>query len=165
MKKAQSELIGMILLVLAVVLFAIFNKLSSTQAFIRTGELLSETFKESFVSTSVQTSFYNTVKGIPLDELLGNYVCYGKTESDYGNGTKLYVNATLRNQFDTYHGKGKWALAVDKSDVSEGFYMDSNDFKPEFSLPDKSNYISYQFFFPLPCLPGKQSDGFMFVFN
>ncbi|MBI4210928.1 MAG: hypothetical protein HY544_05510 [Candidatus Diapherotrites archaeon] len=89
----------------------------------RQSQLRSQTLAEAsraernLVSASAITSAYVTDSGIPVAELLGDYLCYGSESPDYGAGIRPNAFAEISGLFDSVHGRGNWMLEIKKAEA------------------------------------------------
>ncbi|TAL57676.1 MAG: hypothetical protein EPN86_01570 [Nanoarchaeota archaeon] len=118
MRRGQAEYIGMALLVLAIVIFAILSRLGSQGSFTDQTQIFSSETQENYVDVNAQTVLYSTAAGIPLSELIGDFTCYGNETPDYGTG-KISLVDEIRQRLDNYYGKGRWMLSVNSTTASK----------------------------------------------
>ena len=147
LKKGQtSEFIGITLLVIVLVFILLFSKLSQGRnRLIRTEGSVSE-FKNMFIATSVTKFPYITNKGVSINEMMGAFMCYKQEKVDYGSLGEIEVIAFPREQLDELYGNGNWKLELDES-----YCLDSNVLIPEKCDFFKKEFITYEFYFSLPC--------------
>jgi hypothetical protein len=153
-KKGQSqEFIGIAILVLVLTLIVMFNKIGSDRARLGQMETTQADSSNIWVSTSATKFSFITEKGIPISELLGDYVCY--EDQIYDNGLKvdygvtigtIDIDATIRRELDKIYEPDKWLL-----DIDERACIDSKEFKREKCNPIGKEYYSFEFMFPRPC--------------
>ncbi|MGC8929705.1 MAG: hypothetical protein ACP5OZ_04210 [Candidatus Woesearchaeota archaeon] len=129
--KAQSaEFISIVLLIIVITLFALFNKLSSGKKSITNIQTLTTEVKTTDVQLVTVVLPYTTKLGIPLSELLGTLSCYGNDTVDYGAGIKISILQEIRTKLDELYGKDNWILFL-KSGIIEFpplyFYVDSSN--------------------------------------
>ncbi len=117
MKRAQSEYIGMALLALVILIFAILSRLGSQQTFTEQSGIIGSELTESYVNVNAQTILYSTASGVPLSELLGDYVCYGDKMPDYGTGP-IDLEKEIQRRLDAYYGPKRWRLVINASTTS-----------------------------------------------
>ncbi|MEM2121353.1 MAG: hypothetical protein QXU20_01700 [Candidatus Woesearchaeota archaeon] len=129
-KKAQSaEFISIVLLIIVITLFALFNKLSAGKKSISSIQTLTTEVKTTDVQLVTVVLPYTTKLGIPISELLGTLSCYGNDTVDYGAGIKISILQEIRTRLDELYGKDNWVLFL-KSGIIEFpelyFYVDSS---------------------------------------
>ncbi len=107
----------MALLVLAIVIFAILSRLGTQGSFAEQTGILGREQTENYVNVNIQTVLYSTAKGIPLSELIGDYMCYGDNNPDYGTG-KINLENEIRTRLNNYYGKDKWILYVNATSTT-----------------------------------------------
>ncbi|GEM_PF-5541726 len=164
-KKAQSsEFIGIAVLVTAIVLIAIFTRMQLAGSMTSRAESLLKGFRIAGISTTGSVIPYVTINGIPIEELIGVYSCYGNETVDYGNGIKISIPENIRITFDKIYGKDGWALFLKKDAEKNSYplFLSSTEKSGE-GKPSFSPYISYDFRFPKPCSPGAKGSGVLFV--
>jgi hypothetical protein len=169
-KKAQSaEFIGIAVLVTSIVLIAIFSRMQSAGSMLSRAETVLRGFRVSGISTTGAVMPYVTAKdssgnslGVPIEELMGVYSCYGAEKANYGNG-EINITTTLRESMDSVYGKEAWALILkNESDNSKPLFLTSSQ-KANEGLPQFSPYISYDFVFSRPCKRSSKEAGVLFV--
>jgi len=169
-RKAQSsEFIGIAVLVSAIVLIAIFSRMESASSMVFRAEEIMHNMRISGAAATVFSIPYTTARdrsgnslGIPLEELLGVYSCYGSEVVNYGNG---HINMTelLRSTLDSIYGRDGWALLLQNQSANSKPLFLTSSVKSEDGTPEFSPYLSYDFRFPKPCLPGDDEAGILFV--
>ncbi|HLD19621.1 MAG TPA: hypothetical protein VJB90_06475 [Candidatus Nanoarchaeia archaeon] len=117
MRRGQYEYIGMALLVLAILIFAILSRLGSQGSYATQTGIIGGELEESYVNVNIQTVLYSTTDGIPLSEIIGDYICYGDKNPDYGKG-QINLETEIRSRLDEYYGKGRWLLYVNSSSTT-----------------------------------------------
>ncbi|MBN2421996.1 hypothetical protein JXB41_02115 [Candidatus Woesearchaeota archaeon] len=163
MKRSQgSEFLGIVFLVVVLVVILLFNKIGSAgQNVIQTEKSMSD-FKNIFVISSATKFQYITEKGISINELMGDYVCYRKEETDYGPVIgKINLVDIIRLNLDNMLGKNNWKLELNKSACITSDYLGGywypfdeaqNHHKNETcSMFSDREYITFEFIFPLAC--------------
>ncbi|MBD3203080.1 hypothetical protein GF327_02200 [Candidatus Woesearchaeota archaeon] len=155
MKKAQSsEFIGVVLLVVVLVIILLFSKIRSAGTNVEKTKESIDDFNKIYVATSVTKFPYITEKGIPLNELIGVYICYTITNADYGrNIGSIDIIDSIIKQLDRIYEKNNWKLELNSiacitSTGLEGPPVSSE--KTCSPFPGKE-YTMYTFMFPLPC--------------
>ena len=141
-----SEFIGITLLVIVLVIILMFSKLNQGRSrLIRTEDSVSE-FKNIFIATSVTKFPYITDKGVSINEMMGAFMCYKQEKVDYGELGEIEVIDFPRQQLNELYGEGNWRLELDGS-----YCIDSESLKPEKCDFFKKEYVTYEFYFALPC--------------
>jgi len=130
-KKAQSaEFISIVLLIIVITLFALFNKLSGAKKSITNVQTLTTEVKTTDVQLVTVVLPYTTKLGIPFSELLGTLSCYGNDSVDYGSGIKISILQEIRTKLDELYGKDNWVLFL-KSGIIEFpqlyYYIDNSN--------------------------------------
>ncbi|MCX6710455.1 MAG: hypothetical protein NTV63_05925 [Candidatus Woesearchaeota archaeon] len=158
----SSEFIGIAILVVAIVLISIITRMQAAGSMASRAESILKGFRIAGVSTTAAAIPYSTISGIPLEELLGVYSCYGKETADYGAFKVNITNAT-RNIFDSIYGKNSWALILKEEGIDSYPLFLSSDEKSKSGEPGFSPYLSYDFRFPKPCKEGFKGAGILFA--
>ena len=162
-KKAQAaEFIGIAVLVVALVIIMIFSRMETAGSLVSRMESTLKEFRIGSVTTTGSVIPYVTVNGVPIEELIGDYSCYGKEEVDYGNG-KINITEELRKNFNSIYGENTWALLLKKDSEKNSFPLFlTSSIKKETGLPSFDSYIAYDFRFAKPCRLSK-GKGILFV--
>jgi hypothetical protein len=169
-KKAQSsEFIGIAVLVASIVLIAIFSRMESASSMVSRAESIMRNMRVSGIAATGFSLPYITAKdksgtslGIPLEELFGVYSCYGSEVVNYGNGD-INISSLVTTSLDSIYGKEGWALLLQNQSGNSKTLFLTSSIKSESGAPSFSPYLSYDFRFPKPCLPGEKEAGVLFV--
>jgi hypothetical protein len=169
-KKAQSsEFIGIAILVSSIVLIAIFSRMESSASMVSKAESIMRNMRVSGISATGFSLPYITAKdksgdslGIPLEELFGVYSCYGNEAVNYGNG-EINISSLVRTSLDSIYGRDGWALMLQNQSGNSKMLFLTSSIKSESGEPSFSPYLSYDFRFPKPCIPGQKEAGVLFV--
>ncbi|MEM0231216.1 MAG: hypothetical protein QXW00_00330 [Candidatus Woesearchaeota archaeon] len=169
MRAQSSEFVGIIVLVATIVLIAIFVRMQTSASVLNRAEAILRDMRVSGVASTGFSFPYITAKdaagnslGIPIEELLGVYSCYGVETANYGNG-QINIIQSLRAMLDSTYGKNAWALIL-KSDSqgSKPLFLTSSLIS-ESGTPEFTEYVSYDFRFPRPCSSGSYERGALLV--
>jgi len=169
-RKAQSsEFIGIAVLVASIVLIAIFSRMESASSMVSRAETIMRSMRISGVAATGFSLPYITAKdkygnslGIPMEELFGVYSCYGTEVVNYGNGD-INISSVVRTSLDSIYEKGGWALLLQNQSGNSKTLFLTSSVNSESGSPAFSPYISYDFRFPKPCMPGENEAGVLFV--
>jgi hypothetical protein len=159
MRKAQiSEIITIVIILLVLLIFTVMSRLSLLESSVSRAENTAAKAKISGISTTGSVLPYITVKGIPLEELIGVYSCYGDQEINYGNG-KIDIVLEIISAFDAIYGRNKWAVSI----IGDNSVFIDSEGVSDREIPDFKNFISYDFVYPKPCKVGEKASGILFV--
>jgi len=141
MKKAQAEqFIGIAILVIALIGFVVYTKISGVQRAASTTVSISSEFKKEAVLISISSVPYITINMIPLDQLWGAYSCTGNDTIDYGS-FRINVSSETNKKMDYLFGKGNWKIDLNGPKVLS---MHTGYIASE-------NQQVYDFLFSIPC--------------
>ncbi|MFH0876104.1 MAG: hypothetical protein V1859_09280 [archaeon] len=150
-KKAQSsEFMGIILLVVILVVILLFSRLYSGGKIVSETQRTVEDSNSLFINTGTSKFQFVTEKGVSMNELMGTYSCYGDDISYYGPGIG-YINifSALRKTLNNYFMETKWKLEIDEKACLTS--TDQTRVLGKCSPPTGKEYVSFEFFFSLPC--------------
>jgi hypothetical protein len=148
-KKAQaSEYIGIVILVLVVVTFALFGNVGTAGLFERESyKMVGEYQLHRFLIVS-KIFPQITVNRIPIEQLLGVYACYGDDTVDYG-AWEVEISKEITEVLDIAIGNGLWSLQI-----SDSTCITSDSITQlQCTLSTDKAYMSHEFMFALPCKP------------
>ena len=158
-KKGQgSEFFGVVFLIIILVIALLFNKIINAKRGVSKTEETLQNYQNIYITTSVTKFPYITEKGIPINELMGNYVCYSKKIYDYGpNLGKIDMIKTIKETLNQTFGSGNWKMELNKS-VCITSENEIGYFEPEGPSDAKTcttfsgeEFVIYEFLYPLPC--------------
>ncbi|MBI4439199.1 hypothetical protein HY640_04665 [Candidatus Woesearchaeota archaeon] len=112
MKAQIEQSLGITLLIVALLIVLILNSASRSSLFQKEAATALEKTETNLISTATLTSSYATDKGIPVDELLGVYMCYGEKEARYGEALKVDTFSEIRSILDKTYGKDNWLIEM-----------------------------------------------------
>jgi hypothetical protein len=149
-KKAQTpEFIGIIILVIVIAVFAMFARVNSSSTAVRESE---ETLREYQTLRFLLISKvfpYVTINNIPIEQLLGVYMCYNNETVDYGSGA-INITQGIKGTLDYAVGQDLWALQI-----GDTICMKSKTIEPgQCTIPSNKKYKAHEFAFGLPCFVG-----------
>jgi hypothetical protein len=156
-KKAQgSEFIGMVMLVVILVIILLFFKVNLEREKVINTEYEIKQFKNIFITSSVTKFPYITEKGVSINELMGDYVCYRKEEVYYGPKIgQINIVEIIRRTLNQTFGPNNWKLELNESVCITsknrlGYWLPDTTKVKCTPFSDKE-YVNYEFLFPLPC--------------
>ncbi len=147
MKKAQtSEYLGIIILVIVIAVFAMFGRIGRSSVAVE-GSLESLREYQSNRFLLITKIFpHITIKNVPIEQLIGVYVCYDNETINYGTGD-INLSKELSFVLDNSVGKHEWLLQIGESTC-----IDSGSLQhTKCHLPPTRDIMSHEFVFSLPC--------------
>jgi hypothetical protein len=148
-KKSQaSSYIGIMLLILVIVIFAMFGRVGSSTKYVRESEESLKKYQMNrFLITSKVFPFI-TINRVPIEQLMGVYMCYDSEIIDYGIGEINFTKEVIEI-LDTAIGEDLWSLQVGDITCIKGNTIS----KQPCTLPIDKSFMSQEFGFALPCKP------------
>lgn len=146
-KKAQTpEFIGIILLIIVLAIFAMFARVNTSSVYVRESqESLQEYQTNRFLLIS-KVFPYITANTIPVEQLLGVYICYGNETVNYGFG-EINITLEIRNILDQAVGEDMWALQIGENTC----FKSKTKQQGKCTLPSGKPFKAHEFAFGLPC--------------
>ncbi|MBN1156507.1 hypothetical protein JXA85_02750 [Candidatus Woesearchaeota archaeon] len=152
MRKAQmSEFLGIMMMVIVIVLFVVFNKLSMTSAQVQKAEEMGSDFENKNMWQGTNVLMMAKVDGMHMSELIGIMVCHNNDVLSLSENQKINISKLIIITLDDYYGESRWSLEMHESDnigciSSQGYSIDERC-----SLPEYNDVKSFNFLFPLTC--------------
>ncbi|MFH1398709.1 MAG: hypothetical protein ABIG95_01200 [Candidatus Woesearchaeota archaeon] len=144
MKKAQAmEFIGIIMLLVVVAVFALFSRVTSSSQFVEQSEEALSQYQQYRFALISKVFPYITMGNIPVEQLLGVYMCYGNKTTDYGMG-KIDIISNITWVMDTALDQ-EWQIQVGNKCLKAGTILEESCKLPSAEL------MSQSFVFKLPC--------------
>ena len=157
-KKAQTpEFIGIILLIIVLAIFTMFARVNTSSLYVRESqESLTEYQTNRFLLIS-KVFPYITANNIPIEQLLGVYICYGNETVNYGLG-EINITLEIRNILDLAIGENMWALQIGNNTCIKSKTKEQG----QCMLASNKRFKANEFAFGLPCMV-KIEKGTLFV--
>ncbi|MFH1591517.1 MAG: hypothetical protein ABIC95_06345 [archaeon] len=150
MKKAQmQEFIGIVLLILALVMFVMFDRVSSTDSALSRAESIAEGRGRGNIWAGANIMLYSTLEGVMLINLLGDHVCKNVTEVTYGRNRNINISNFLMTVLTAYYGEGHWSFELRSVNGTKCY--NPGLFHRSCAFPDELDYRAYDITHPMPC--------------
>ena len=137
--------------------FAMFARVDTSSIYVRESQ---ESLREYQINRFLLISKvfpYITANNVPIDQLLGVYMCYGKETVDYGLG-EINIPEEIRNILDQAIGEDMWALQIGENTCVKSRTIEQNPCK----MASNKQFKAHEFAFGLPCMV-KVERGILFV--
>jgi hypothetical protein len=165
MKKAQiSEFLAIVMMVIVIVLFVIFNKLSSTKSAIDETEKMTTDFENENMWQGANVLMLTKIDGVHMSEMIGIMACHKTDEISFSQNQKINISELIFITLDDYYGKDRWSLEIHESNATSCIGGAGYANQGKCGLPDGVDVKAFNFLFPLTCKVG-YGEGIIYVWR
>ena len=152
----MQEFIAISMLVIALVLFVMFDRLGSTAQALGSAERISLTYERESLWTGVNIMLYTTLDGIMMVELLGNYACYDNEIISFNPSRNINISEIIVKVLNSYYGEHNWAfeLRSDAPVMLRKCRRGDEIAETECVFSPDIEFEAYDFIYPMPCNQG-----------
>ncbi len=153
MKKAQiTEFISMMLMVIVIVIFVMFNRLGSTRTAIDEAERLGNDFENENMWQGANVLMLTKISGMDMSELIGIMVCNKVDVVTTSKNQKINISELTFKVLNNYYGQERWALELYRN--GDAVCLKEGHREQKCDLPSGDDIKAFNFLFPLPCGTG-----------
>ena len=146
-KKAQTpEFIGIILLIIVLAIFAMFARVDTSSIYVRESQESLREYQTNRFLLIAKVFPYITANNVPIEQLLGVYMCYGNETVDYGLG-EINIISEIRQILDQAVGEDTWALQIGENTCIKSKTKQQG----KCTIPSDKPFKAHEFAFGLPC--------------
>lgn len=147
-KKAQTpEFIGIILLIIVLAIFAMFARVNTSSIYVRESQESLREYQTNRFLLTAKIFPYITANNVPIEQLLGVYMCYGNETVNYGLG-EVNITLEIRDILDQAVGEDMWALQIGDNTCVKSKTKEQG----KCIMPSDRPFKAHEFAFGLPCV-------------